>query len=181
MRKTSSASFPVTAAVASLSFFPGGNVNAGGAAVWLASGRIERITVPYDAAVSDQFLIHVFDGRKADGSPMDSGGQRHLVTVGTLAALNGDFEAYGRSITGTLDGTNRLFTGQVPSVAVGFAGATVPQVEIEVGVDCPTGMIVQFVSTAGIPAGKFLTVVYSPIVLGGTRRQWAAKNYQYVV
>lgn len=181
MRKTSSASFPVTAAVASLSFFPGGNVNAGGAAVWLASGRIEKIAVPYDIAASIEMFVHVFDGRKADGSPMDSGGQRHLVTVGTLAALNGDFEAYGRAITGTLDGTNRLFTAGVPSVAVGFAGATIPQVEIDVGVDCPTGMIVQFVTPAGIGAGRFFTVTYTPNVLGGTRRQWAAKNYQYIV
>lgn len=182
MRKTTSVSFPITAGVASLSFFPGGNVDTGGAAVWVASGYIDKIAIPYDPALIGEHFLHIFDAHKADGSPMDSGGKRHLITVGTLAGLNGDFEAYGRAVTGTLDGTNRKFTAGVPNIAPGTAGASIPQVEIPVGVYCPMGMIVQFVTSAGMGGiAKYLTVTYSPNVLGGTRRQWANKNYQYIV
>lgn len=182
MMKKNSVSFPVTTGVASLSFFPGGNLNAGGAAIWTASGTIHKISVPYDAVLTDTLIIEVFDARKSDGSPMDSGGQRHLVTVGTAAALIGAFEAYGRAVTGTLDGTNRLYNANVPNVAVGTIGATTPDIEIPIGVFCPTGMIVLLRSTAGMTtANRTMGIEYTPHVLGGTRRGFAAKGYQYCV
>ncbi len=181
MKGHTSVSFPITTAVASLSFFPGGNLNSGGAAVWTASGTITELSVPIDRAIAtSEVKLHIYDARKADGSPMDSGGQRHLVTVGTLAALNGDFEAYGRAVTGTLDGANRVFTHtMVNNSALVVAGG---HVIVPVNVFCPMGMLLVLETSVNYAtAGLFLGVGYKPISLGGTRRQWAAKNYQYCI